>query len=287
MSKEQFSYSKIETFKQCPYKYKLMYIDNHYINYNNISTEFGSLIHSIEEKIGNNIKDKIEVDYDGLINLFNSTLEEIKIKYSKDFYIPDKTGKTYEDKATFFIQHIRDFENRIKENNLEVIACEKEFFIEYEDVVFHGYIDRILKQGDTYIIEDIKTYSSKLSSSQLKTPLQFYIYKMAFHNISNNIKCSYDLPLCNCIQECEMDDEIDIHKLLEDIHKSDFYPIPTPLCYWCLYSETCPDQPKEAKGLCPYYSLWTKENKTKDVNIKWQGIKKDKLIVEKFRKKLI
>ena len=38
MSKEQFSYSKIETFKQCPYKYKLMYLDNHYINYNNIST---------------------------------------------------------------------------------------------------------------------------------------------------------------------------------------------------------------------------------------------------------
>ena len=160
--KEQFSYSKIETFKQCPYKYKLMYLDGHYIEYDNIATEFGSFIHSIEEKIGNCLKENKVVDYNNLILIANSKIEELKNKYPKDFYTPDKTGKTYEDKINFYINNsIYRLEKRVKEKNLEVIACEKEFFVEYENVIFHGYIDRILRKKNIYIIEDSKTYSSK------------------------------------------------------------------------------------------------------------------------------
>ena len=50
------SYSKLSTFEQCPYKYKLIYLDNNYIKDDSIATEFGTLVHHIEEEIGKSLK---------------------------------------------------------------------------------------------------------------------------------------------------------------------------------------------------------------------------------------
>ena len=71
--------------------------------------------------------------------------------------------------------------------------------------------------------------------------------------------------------------------LFDEIKLSDFHPNPTPLCYWCLFSKTYNNQPKEAKGLCPYYSLWTKQNKNFNVNHKWLGLKNHQKILEEFQ----
>lgn len=283
---ELYSYSRLETFKQCPYKYKIIYLDGHYINSDTIATKFGSLIHKIEEEIGNSLKEHKEIKYQELISFFDNEILKIKNEFPKDFYELDKSGRTYEEKALYYRNEaIYRLERRVKGNNLEIIACEKEFYLNYKDIMFHGFIDRILKDKDTYIIEDIKTYNTKLDKSHLHNPLQFIVYSLAFSSISNNIKCEYDLPLCDIIQECKID-SLDLDDVLIKINLSDYKPCASPLCHWCIFSATYPNQPKEAKGLCPYYSLWTKENKTKEVNMKWQGLKMDKTIVENFKKSI-
>ena len=281
---ERNSYTSLETFKQCPYKYKLTYIDKHFIKCDTVATKFGSLIHKIEEEIGNSLKEKKEIQYSKLISFFDSEVLKIKEEFKDDFYSLDKSNRTYEEKALYYRNEaIYRLERRVKENNLEVIACEKEFFLTYDNILFHGFIDRILKDRDKYIIEDIKTYSKPLTSSQLINSLQFVLYSIAFSSISKNVYCNYDLPLCDKIQKTTINN-YDITELLKNINTSDFHPCPSPLCHWCVFSDTYPNQPKEAKGLCPYYSLWTRENKTKDVNIRWQGKWKDREIVEEFKK---
>ena len=69
---ERNSYTSLETFKQCPYKYKLTYIDKHFIKCDTVATKFGSLIHKIEEEIGNSLKEKKEIQYSKLISFFDS-----------------------------------------------------------------------------------------------------------------------------------------------------------------------------------------------------------------------
>lgn len=286
---EKLSYSRLETFKQCPYKYKLIYIDKHYIKSNTIATDFGTLIHGIEEEIGNCLREGKRIDYGGLISFFDNEIGIMEKTYPNEFSMLDKSGRTYGQKAELYrSRSIYDLERRVKDEGLEIISCEREFILNYNDVIFHGFIDRIFKKGNHYIIEDIKTYNKKLPKSMLYNPLQFVIYSLAFSSISKDIECSYYLPLCECKQTCVMDmKDIHVMDLLREIDKSDFHPCPSPLCHWCVFSGTYPNQPVEAKGLCPYYSLWTKENKTKSVNMKWQGQYKDKEIKEDLSKHLI
>ena len=94
-----YPYSRLETFKQCPYKCKLIYLDGYYIKSDTIATKFGSLIHKIEEEIGNCLKDKKEIKYQELISFFDSKILKLKEEFPKDFYELDKSGRTYEEKS--------------------------------------------------------------------------------------------------------------------------------------------------------------------------------------------
>ena len=71
---------------------------------------------------------------------------------------------------------------------------------------------------------------------------------------------------------------------MDEIEGNNYEPNPSPLCYWCEYSNTNPCITKEGKNLCPYYSLWTKDNRANfSVKLKWTGLKN----YEKQRDKLI
>ena len=66
---EKFSYSKLSVFEQCPFKYKLTYVDKHFINQPSIATDFGTLIHFIEETIANTIKEGKAINYNDMIKI--------------------------------------------------------------------------------------------------------------------------------------------------------------------------------------------------------------------------
>lgn len=132
-----------------------------------------------------------------------------------------------------------------------------------------GFIDRILfnpKTGE-YLVEDLKTKDHPFREEDLVTPLQFVIYTKALSESLNipveKIKCQYNLPFCDLIQPAGTPGFVDrgtkkINQIFEKINNHDWTPKPSPLCYWCNFSDTNPSQPKEGKNLCPYYSLWTK-----------------------------
>lgn len=71
---EQFSYSKIDTYKTCPYKYKLKYIDRIKEKLdNNIAIQKGSLVHKLLERKVNN---ETNVDDPELVELLHKLVKE-------------------------------------------------------------------------------------------------------------------------------------------------------------------------------------------------------------------
>ena len=301
---EKFSYSKLSVYEQCPFKYKLTYVENHYINQPSIATDFGTLIHFIEETMANTIKKGNQINYNDMIELlYTGALDKdgkyvkgvnhLKEEYPVDFITPDKNGRTYIDKIETYIDSgMCRLEDYLAENpDLEVYEAEKPFTLTYRGYTFTGKIDRIFrnKRTNEFLVEDIKTYGALIEKENLTTPLQFVIYKKAleleFPNIE--INCAYELPLCNAKQEAGTKGFVErgfkkIDKLLDAIESKDFSPKPCPLCHWCVFSGTFPNQPEEAKNLCPYYSHWTRENKDFSVENDWMGEDNHAAILEAF-----
>ena len=63
MAEENFSYSKLSTYKDCPFRFYLNYVLKNFAYSASIATEFGSAIHKCEEDIAHYIQDKKEIDY--------------------------------------------------------------------------------------------------------------------------------------------------------------------------------------------------------------------------------
>lgn len=283
---EVFSYSKLDTYNQCGFKYKLRYVDGHYVSGSSIATEFGTAIHEIEEAIANSIKANEPINYVALKNKFMLDCVKLQAKYPQDFQTLDKSNRTYFDKMYYYLNTgIFRLEAFMKEHpTYQIVGAEVAFnFAIDEEHGFKGFIDRLLFDTATnsYIVHDIKSYAIPVESSKLATPLQFVVYTLAVQNLfgcnPEQVSCAYDLPLCSLLQSAGTKGYMDrglkkIQKLFDSIKCKDFAPAPTPLCAWCEFSPTNPNQPAAGKNLCPYYSLWTKENKTNKVAMHWEGL---------------
>lgn len=301
---DKFSYSKLSCYQSCGYQYKLIYVDKHFINDSAIATDFGTTLHHTEELIARDIQNSIPLDYSKYINVFLNGdehckgMNEIAQTYPEAYFDElDKSSRTYDQKVREYLDDgIYRLEKFMKENpSYEIIGIEEEFNINYQSkYTFHGFIDRVFRDKSTgkIIIEDIKTYAKPIDDASLVTPLQFVFYVLAMQEKYPNseIECAYDLPLVGIKQKAGTEGFINrglkkIDKLLDKIENEEFVPNPSPLCHWCQFSKTNPNQPEEGKNLCPYYSLWTKTNKVFQSEFYWQGVEKHPQILKEFIEK--
>lgn len=310
----KYSYSRINVYNSCGWKYRLSYLEGHFINVDSLAADLGTTLHFIEENIARSLKDHEEIDYEQLKeDFFNINIPKtspydtkggiyginiLKEKYKEEFYKPDDNGVSYNTKVEDYINFgIYRLENYIKENpGLEVYDMEKFFSVDYNGYILSGFIDRIFYNKNTgkYIVEDIKTKGKLFKDDELTTPLQFVVYVYALHSVLDvpyeNIECYYDLPFCQTKQKAGTEGFMDrgikkLNEIFSGISSDDFKPHPSPLCYWCNFSPTNPNQPEEGKNLCPYYSLWTRESKTHAVSHRWRGMENhDSIMAHELKK---
>lgn len=300
---EKFSYSKLECFEGCHYKYKLIYRDYHFVDSPAIATDFGTLIHFVEETMAKKIKNGEALNREDILNILyniNDNKEKIygvnllRQKYPEQWLEKDKSERTYEDKVNEYVNNgmFRLYDHIMRNPNLEIVGIEQEFNLDFHGYLFHGFIDRVFRDKNTgkIYIEDIKTWAQPAKQEDLATPLQFVFYSLAAEQIygTSDIECAYELPLCDMKQPAGTKGFIargskKIDKILAEIETGDFEPNPTPLCHWCIFSETFPNQPDEAKKLCPYFSHWTKLNR-KDFSKEneWMGPENHDAIMDAF-----
>lgn len=282
------SYSRIECFEKCNYKYKLKYIDKHYSNDSAIALDVGTLCHYIMEMKykGMNNEAMLEVFNNGYTDCETTIkgINEIENEYGFDFYERNsKTGLSYEDKLNTFKQR---FLKEVIDENWETIGIEQEFKILFNDkAIITGFIDRVDRHKDTGEIRviDYKTNSKPFDKSFLSVPLQMYIYGLACYELYGEYPTEYiydmlflDMKQVGATSKTflqnghkKLNNRIDSISWFNDIGSEHMKPKPSPLCAWCEFSTTNPNATENYKCLCEYHSLWTPDNKTFKVNKEW------------------
>ena len=308
---QKYSYSGVNCYEQCAFKYYLQYIKKHYIYVDTLAADFGTLCHYILENIGLDLKNGKKPDYKKYKDVFKNInipkkdafdkdggiygLEVLKKKYPREFFEADENGNSFLTKSEFFMKRGMYRLEEFLDNHpgFKVWACEKYFDITFNNHRFGGFIDRVLYNEDTgeYIIEDIKTKDKPFKDEELITPLQFVIYVKALMDITgakeDKIKCAYDLPICDKRQDAGTKGylkrgETKLNKIFNGIESGEWKPGPSPLCWWCQFNHGNPNIPKAGKGLCPYYSLWRPDNKTREVANLWEGLERHEIIVKRL-----
>lgn len=300
----KYSYSGLSAYKQCPYQFNLKYNEKLTSTDTTLALELGTLLHYVLEQKGkmltdeeyvypNGCKSKGIVNYNvlsgilqkGTTNTDEKTkekilgLNELKRKYWEAWGIPDSEGRTYDEKINLFLKVLTD---EMENTAWHPYLFEHPFEFVYDNkIILHGFIDRVDKKEDgSYRVVDYKTNKKLYDSKDLVTSLQFGIYALAILNEFGELprEYQYRMILLDDRQtaltlgwEKRLVTALDkiIKGLDERKVNGEWEPKPTPLCHWCNYSGTNPDA-KQYKGVCPYYSLWTPEAKTFEVNHKYE-----------------
>ena len=282
------SYSRIDCFKQCAYKYKLKYIEKNYTETTSLALQLGTLSHYIFElKYTPNQTMSLEEIWQGFLDGFEEDgikgWNELVEEYGFEIYeVDEKTGNSVEER----VEIMKDkFFNEAIEEEWEVIGLEKDFLITFNNKAkIKGFIDRVDRHkvtGEIRVI-DYKTNKKLYDSKQLPSSLQFYIYALACKELYGQYptECVYDMLFLDTKQyaltkgwekRCftALDKLLDSIIWYQEIGKEHMPPKSSPLCHWCDYCKTNPNADEDYKHLCDYHSLWSRNNKTFEVNKKW------------------
>lgn len=249
-----YSHSKLSTFEQCPYKFKLRYIEK-------IIPEVEK---SIEAHLGNAIHEALEWLYLEIVQAKTTpTLDELIIFYAnrwQDGYSDDilvvKNHLTAKDYFNMGIRFLIDYYTEyqpFKDGTLEV---EKEILIDLGGHKIRGFIDRLVKNPKTgeFEIHDYKTGGTLPTQEKIDADRQLALYSIAIKELFGEDKdvclvwhyLAHNEKLCSRRTNEELTKlKQETLELIERIEQTKEFPTNrSMLCDWCEY-----------KGICPAFNL--------------------------------
>ncbi len=187
------SVSQLQTFNQCPFKWKMQHIDKIKDKSNSIHLLYGNAIHEA-------IQSYIEVFYKSTkVAASNLDLRNIFLTSMTDQY-QSCEDKSFVTKEIFkeFIQDgfnfIDEFKRRAEfpKRNASLIGVELPLRIDLGNgIIFTAFIDMGIKDCDVHVIYDIKTSTGTWRDDKKKDPataLQVLLYKKFYSE-------QYNVPL--------------------------------------------------------------------------------------------
>jgi putative RecB family exonuclease len=249
----KYSHSKISTYENCPFQYKLHYIDKIKPDYpNTIEAFMGSMIHEALEKL---YRDRSEGKHNTIIDIkifFKETWEK---NYTKDILVAKPTMKA-DDYRQMGWQFLLNYYNTIfLHDQLEIIGLETEEIMDLPDgSQWHIRIDKLGKDKDgNYYVCDYKTNSRMKEQAEADEDRQLAMYsiwvkkkykdaksvKLIWHMLAFNETVISER---NEKQEEKLQNEIlEKIKTIEKAEKDKIFPKnPSKLCDYCLYRSHCP-----------------------------------------------
>ena len=296
------SYSSLSKFEQCPYSYKLQYIDKNFSTQSSIQLDIGNLVHYIlqmkEEGCPASELSKIlrqgitptedlcasQTQYENTFAKPQTIIgaEAIAEKYFDEYFVEGKNSRlNYSQKLDWFEEHyiLQD----VQDKEWKTLAVEMPFEFLYNGLKIKGKIDKLQVNKDLdFKIVDYKSSDSSYDEDKLKAPLQLYIYALAIKSMFGKFPklLEYEFILIGERQSLEGTDWYDkaekklfsLTEKLKDAYITNIFPPkPTPLCYWDAFSPEGCIKDEKLNGKCEYYSLWKPFDKTFRVNKKWDN----------------
>ncbi len=234
---EQVSYSQLETFAQCPLKYKYRYLIG-LIGEPSHVLSFGQTIHRVLRDFHRPELFQEKSDLSDLLKL-----------YRQHWLNEGYDNKEHrEQRFSAGEKILTDYFNDHGQKLGRPVFLEKKFRLRFNSVILTGSIDRLDVDSDgRYEIIDYKTGKSKEESAVAKNEqlaiyglaaveeLNIYPESLALYFVEDNIKVATERTKESLINlRTELSDRI------EEIKKSDFPARVGKLCQYCEYRQICP-----------------------------------------------
>jgi len=247
-----YSHSRLSTFEQCPFKYKLKYINKVKSEIpDTVETFLGSRVHEILEKLYMDLEHQKKNTVEELIQYYQS---QWKKHWSEDVVIVKKQYpmKNYQKMGEHYLKDYYSHCFPFDQN--KTIAIEDRIVIDLDEsgkYKLQGYIDRLSeKKNGHYEIHDYKTNSRLPTPEHIKNDRQLALYAIGVKKQYPNVKdiqliwhfLKFDKEITSKRTETELKklkkDTID---LIKKIEKTKSFPAnPSFLCNWCDFKPICP-----------------------------------------------
>lgn len=249
-----YSYSSLETFKQCPQKYKFKYVENIKMETGVIANvHIGTVVHLILKKLYNHGADSVLIPLDEAIKLYNDEWNKLNrddIEVSSEYHTVDDYIRLGREMLENYYHKFKPFKDGI--------LIGTELFVMFDlpgtDFKLRSYIDRIVKRDDgTVEIWDYKTGKNLLSPTDKMFIFQMGLYQLAvqskFKEFKNIELVMYFLRHEETVRYTMNPDELDLlamnlRNTINDTINSErldsFAPKEDYHCQWCEYHNICP-----------------------------------------------
>ncbi len=252
--KEKYSYSKLSTYLQCPYKYKKQQLDKQKEKIR-WQVALGITTADILERV---YKDE-KILMEGISeNLLKDLISEYWIpnQYKKDYtikrfpsvvYLGYKTVEEEDQQKENLLKWLQFY---FKENPLKrVFGIEIPFEVQFDDFTLTGRIDKLDLINNKLSIIDNKVTSSFLND--LFESIQLGIYCYAVENILPRFqidKIGYyyiKQSKSQLIDRKFLQDDIiysNIRRAVKGIRDNEFSPCQNQFCNWCDFKKECKEK---------------------------------------------
>lgn len=260
---ERLSYTKIDTFKKCPYQFKRLYIDKDIVVKDSEALRYGSFLHTVLEDIGEAVKENNNEIPDDI----KTTASESWRKNIKKYAI--SKGLQEESRGILYSygQKIRN------DRTYKIIGNERKFDMKIGEFLVTGKIDQILENDKHMLIRDFKT--NKDAKYLKADPLQLKMYALAVSKElgidPEKIQTSFMFLRLDCDEFTQSFSKEELDET-EEYLKSIGYAIkkatetktfkasPGPLCPYCPVLTQC-DEAKAQAWIMRKYSALVLEGK--------------------------
>jgi len=251
-----YSHSKISTYEQCPYKYKLHYIDKVEVETpTTIEAFMGDIVHQTLEKLYADLKFQKINSIKELIDFFNDLWEK---EYSKDILIVKKEYKAenYKKMGQKFITEYYDSHKPF--NDMTILGLETQDKMTLPNGSYwHVRIDKLGFKGNTYYVCDYKTNSRMKDQEEADSDRQLAMYstwvKDKFKDAEKVILKWHMLAFNKEVTSERTEEQIkklqeEVLETIKEIENAKEFPRKVSnLCDYCVYKEICPSFKHEAK----------------------------------------
>lgn len=254
-----YSYSQMQVYLSCPRKYRYQYVDKVKVSYEPESPDqlLGNSIHKTMEYFYNKLNGYAKPTLEDMIAHFVPRIEEWRNEetmegYDKESYL--NRGKAY---LTMYRNRYAPFDH------VTVVGNELQLMFPLDDAgqyMWKGYIDRLNKHGDTFVINDYKTGKSFSDIQRAEYREQMTIYAhgvlQKYPGMVKRIEANIFYMHFDLVDTWEITPELitevknkylALHQVIDQARfnyqmwdQAPFAPIKSPLCTRCKFRHICP-----------------------------------------------
>tara|TARA_Y100000588_G_C14258486_1_gene926566 strand:+ start:1734 stop:2567 length:834 start_codon:yes stop_codon:yes gene_type:complete len=271
---KKYSYSKLDSFNNCPLRYRFIYVDRLIKNDESIEAFLGKIIHSCLEwiyhqKINNGISyfslDQITNKFKEYWNdRWHSKIRLFQFRHPKKLshFIKQKKMDYFTLGINTLVNYYSIYGPYFNEN---VSKIEQKVKFKIDNFNFIAIVDRIdIIDSKNIKIIDYKTGKKSITEKKMLTNLQMGVYSLAAQSIfpeieRENIILSLLYTRNNkeiSIKASEINYDALKNKIIQDVtsiesckEKNNFNPKESSLCNWCYYWNECTSKSQDNPSL--------------------------------------